>query len=139
MSTHASVAMCQPDGSVKSVYVHFDGYPAYVGKILLDHYSDENKLTALLDLGSISCLGPEIGSSNSFENPDSRFCLFYGRDRGEKNTAARTHIDVDDFLTNDTFYTNYRYVYSDGKWRCFKSDGEELDLSEAIGQSVQLC
>ena len=137
MSTKANIAMCYPDGSVRSVYVHWDGYPSGVGQTLLDHYSDEDKLIALLDWGDISSLGPEIGLRNSFQNPDPYFTVFYGRDRGEENTNARTHKDIDNFLTNALPHVDYVYLYDGGKWRCFENDGEELDILKEINEETE--
>lgn len=137
MATRSNIAMCYPDGSVRSVYAHWDGYPSGVGKTLLDHYSDEDKLIALLDLGDISSLGPEIGLRNSFERPDPYFTVFYGRDRGEENTSAKTYTDVDDFLTRSISCVDYVYLYDGGKWRCFDNDGNELDLSKEINEEIE--
>jgi len=35
MSTRSNIGIVNGDGSVKAIYCHFDGYPAYVGRILL--------------------------------------------------------------------------------------------------------
>ena len=89
---------------------------------------------ALVD---ISSLGPEIGLRNSFERPDPYFTVFYGRDRGEENTNAKTYTDIDNFLTNTSTAVDYVYLYDGGKWRCFENDGEELDLSKEIDKEIE--
>jgi len=61
-----------------------NGYPSNNGRILLDHYQDEDKIDTLLSLGALSSLGPEIGEQHDFEDKArSEWCMAYCRDRGE--------------------------------------------------------
>ena len=46
----STIAMRYPDGHVKAVYAHWDGYPSHNGKILLEHYSNPWLLDCLLRL-----------------------------------------------------------------------------------------
>lgn len=57
MSTRSRIGMIQKDGSVKSIYCHFDGYPEGVGAVLKKHYTNPEKVEELLELGDISVLG----------------------------------------------------------------------------------
>lgn len=43
--------MKQEDGSYKSIYCHWDGYPEYNGLILFENYKDKNKVEKLINLG----------------------------------------------------------------------------------------
>ena len=52
--------MEQEDGSVKSIYCHFDGYPSHNGRILNESFKDHDKVKSLIDLGDISFLREEI-------------------------------------------------------------------------------
>ena len=95
MSTNARIGIENEDGSVTSVYTHFDGYPSHHAPILAEHYSEPEKLRALLALGDLSVLAPELGSKHDFDThskdaPDD-WCLFYGRDRGETDIDSKTH------------------------------------------------
>lgn len=56
MGTRSFIAQKTEDG-YRAIYCHWDGYPSWNGRILHTHYSDPAKLTALLNLGDISCLG----------------------------------------------------------------------------------
>lgn len=60
MATRSSIGVILDDGTVKSVYCHWDGYPEYVGYILYTHYTDPTKIHTLLDHGGISSLKAEI-------------------------------------------------------------------------------
>ena len=57
MSTNAMIYKKMQDGSVKGVYLHWDGYPSWAGDKLLNHYTTEEKVQRLIDLGAISVLG----------------------------------------------------------------------------------
>jgi hypothetical protein len=99
MSTRARIGLLQDDGSVQSIYSHWDGYPsngdgAGAGETLRDHWADSNKLRQLLALGDLSRLGIEIGQAHDFETSfreHPQWCLAYGRDRGESDIDARVH------------------------------------------------
>lgn len=57
MSTRSRIAIEEDDGSIRSIYCHFDGYPEGVGAILKKHYTDPQKIEKLLELGDLSALG----------------------------------------------------------------------------------
>jgi hypothetical protein len=99
MATRSSVAMATAEG-IRSVYVHWDGYPAGVGATLEMHYQDPTKLSRLMDRGDLSVLAPEIGESNSFE-PGKRnedVCLFY-QDRGEQSPSIM-HQNIGEWISH---------------------------------------
>lgn len=87
MSTRCRIGIKNEDGTIRSIYCHFDGYPDGVGQALLDSYMDVEKINKLLDLGDISCLGSEPVSKAECWDPfsavtNSDYTLAY-RDRGE--------------------------------------------------------
>lgn len=57
MSTRSRIGLQLPNGKIKSIYCHWDGYPEGVGEILRKHYNTREKIEALLELGDISVLG----------------------------------------------------------------------------------
>ena len=79
------------------IYVHWDGYPEGVGVTLQNHYTDDEKITALMRLGSLSSLAPllapvreavpaaggEEAPKHTFEKPVEGVTVAYHRDRGE--------------------------------------------------------
>lgn len=92
MSTNARIGVENEDGTVTSAYTHWDGYPSHHAPILSEHYADPAKLRELLALGDLSSLAPEIGEQHDFESREHPgWCLFYARDRGETDVAAKTH------------------------------------------------
>ena len=53
MPTRSLVGYQDGDGYGTVVYVHLDGYPTGVGKTLLEHWDDPDKVKSLIDGGSI--------------------------------------------------------------------------------------
>ena len=121
MATRSTIAMLLEDGSVRSVYCHFDGYPDGVGATLRDHYTDPAKIERLLDIGDLSVLDVEIGEQVDFNGRPEGQCLFYGRDRGETGINARTHADENEWLGyRKGNACEYGYLWNGVWWVTFK-------------------
>jgi hypothetical protein len=117
MSTNSSIALEFADGSIGQVYCHWDGYIDHNGKILLDNYSDPFQLQKLIDLGDLSSLAPEIGEKHDFNSREhSEWCMFYGRDRGERGIEADFYETFDQFCASGD-WQQYNYILRrDGNW-----------------------
>ena len=121
MGTRSTIALEFADGTVEQVYCHWDGYLAYNGKMLLEHYSNPFVLRDLIDLGDISSLKPTIGTKHAFsqfevpmdgEAYDKLYgdmTTFYGRDRGEDGVSAKKFASYEDYLLNHQ-YEEYEYI-----------------------------
>lgn len=107
MSTRSRIGIENEDGTIRSIYCHFDGYPEGVGKELMEHYTDPKKINELLDLGDISSLGEEYDEElvKSLQEKENRGepltdeektrqskMTFPYKDRGE-NVPARLDMD----------------------------------------------
>lgn len=113
MSTRSRIGMEMPDGTIKSIYCHWDGYPEGVGKELEKSYQDPKKIEELLNLGDISSLGDHYDEEVSkadwgkfdISDPDERdalikksaTCTIAYKDRGE-NVPARVDEDEIEFI-----------------------------------------
>jgi len=119
MSTHSRIAVRTKEGNYKSIYCHFDGNT--VGDILAEHYTDEQKVIDLIELGDVSYLQPEIipTEDHSFSEPQDGVTLFYGRDRGETGTESLRHLSLQELRKESTDIT---YLYEDGVWYSLHSD-----------------
>lgn len=60
MSTRSRIGIVNEDGSVESIYSHWDGYPSHHGPLLLENYKTEEKVRKLISLGSISHLDENV-------------------------------------------------------------------------------
>ena len=121
MSTRSRISWKKQDGTIESIYCHHDGYPKYVGNILVNNY-DEKNLDKLMALGDLSVLG-EVPTSDSKGWDDysyakrNRYCLAY-KDRGE------TDVDSIKFNSEEEFKEECakgleeecNYLYKDGNW-----------------------
>jgi hypothetical protein len=119
MSTRSDIIRENLDGSFDRIYCHWDGYPSSNGKILLHHYTDPAKVDALIRLGDLSSLGPEIGEKHPFDQCPEGQCNAYLRDRGETGTRSmhfKTTSELAAFLKES--WTEYCYFFrvADGKW-----------------------
>jgi hypothetical protein len=119
MSTRSAIIIQTEDG-FEGVYCHSDGYPAGVGRTLLDHYQDRDKVRRLVALGDLSYLEervePDGSRPHSFDAPQSGVTVAYGRDRGEdgvKTKGGATLAEVEDRIGHD----GHVYVYClNGHW-----------------------
>lgn len=120
MSTRSFIAMEMENGQgYRAVYCHSDGYPSWNGRVLHQHYSDPAKLTALLDLGFLSCLGTGLGEKHNFRDRyDEAVTTAYGRDRGDKNCEAEQCQNLADLIhVASDMGAVYLYVFSGaGEW-----------------------
>ena len=119
MATRSRIAIEQADGTVKSVYCHWDGYPKGVGKILVEHYLMRDKVESLMELGSISTLGEQVEPTgrvdHTFEMPELGITVAYHRDRGESLDPARIDKSLLDFIQSDVEEFGYVMTQS-GEW-----------------------
>jgi len=122
MATRSYIGIQNEDGSVRSIYCHWDGYPSHNGKILQEHYSDKEKLNELIDLGDISSLGsrirPNSDEPHSYDSPSEDVVVAYHRDRGEEYIRPREDDSIETFVEKG--YEEYGYVFTkDGNWLVF--------------------
>lgn len=118
MSTRANIAIQRKDGTVETVYNHSDGYPSYLGDLLLTYYTDKEDadktrqmLEMILNLGDISFLDKYLQNSR-----------FYNTWRNEE-TTKRVYSTLEEFnkyiLNSDR---DYVYVWNEetAKWKYAK-------------------
>lgn len=119
MATRSRIGMVNEDGSISSVYCHWDGYPSHNGVMLLENYQDPEKIKMLLSLGDLSSLAPKItpdgNSVHNFDSPTDGVCVFYGRDRKEKGTECKVAANMKEFLELGD-WCDYCYIFEAGVW-----------------------
>lgn len=113
MGTRSTIGI-KKDGIYLFIYCHWDGYYEHNGKILLEHYQDEDKIKKLIELGDLSSLGEKIGTKHDFRDNPRDECNAYIRDRGEEdNDNLYDSVEegfVDDYLKN-LWDREFLYVY----------------------------
>jgi hypothetical protein len=126
MATRGRIGILNDDGTVLSIYCHYDNYLTGSGRTLLEHYNDEAKVRELMKLGDISSLGSELGEKHPFDAPTigspayteykqkyGKWCKAYGRDRGESKSDAIKYSRVSEFYNNGE---EYNYLFAEGQW-----------------------
>jgi hypothetical protein len=125
MATRSRIAIENQDGTVDSIYCHFDGYVDGVGKTLFNHY-DQEKLEKLLELGDISSLGTSIEDT-----------VAYCRDRGE-DLHFTTFKDIED-LGENGFNSGEEYVYclpKSGIWKVYTLQNTIKILKDELEEAL---
>ena len=116
MATRSKIAIENQNGTVTSIYCHWDGGIESNGRMLIDNYNTTS-LNELVELGNISSLGI---------TPDDT--IAFCRDRGE-DLKFETYPNVET-LFEDAFNMGIEYVY------CLTKD--ELWLVSDGGPVVEL-
>jgi hypothetical protein len=118
MGTRSRIGRINADGSITSIYTHWDGYPSHHLLILNQHYRDAARIDALLELGGLSTLAPELGEKHSFDSREQRtWCTAYGRDRNDPDWQAITSANEVDFATAcSECWADYAYLWDGRQW-----------------------
>lgn len=147
MGTRSDIIAHCKDGKWRRIYCHWDGYLDHNGRILFDHYTSQDKAEQLIALGDLSvlaanCTKPE---GHSFDHPVKDYCVAYGRDRGETETAAKVGDSLQAVWPEADTWTEFTYVWHDdgngGRWWVASPDeGSQtlVDLGQALTGEVSV-
>jgi hypothetical protein len=119
MGTRSRIGYETENGAVYSIYCHWDGYPSHNGEILQNHYQDDEKIRALMELGNLSSLAESIDAppGHSFDNRIEGHSVFYGRDRGETGQEHTTDDSRAAFFARARDgWEEYAYLRVAGEW-----------------------
>lgn len=126
MATRSSIATFLPDGKIEQIYCHWDGYLSNNGVILLLHYTNLEKIRALMNLGWLSKLGPEIGQKHNFDASFNDWCKSYGRDRGDEGSEKILYENYSEFLEK-RLDEEYNYLWTGEEWLVESDESTEHD------------
>lgn len=137
MGTRSRIGIEMPDHSVVSVYCHWDGYPEFNGKHLVQQYLNREDVEELIDGGSMSSLRTrttwENGSSLKDENGEYIFDSegfmmhendrdpqpLYHTERGEELEII--HSSFDEFVSGNLGGEEYAYLFDlNDNWKAYK-------------------
>ena len=138
MGTRSRIGIKLTDGSILSAYHHYDGYPQWLGRQLVEHYNTKDKVSELIDGGDMSvCYSTDTWNSRTvyqtivksdgttqkvaMKNPDGSYLqdiqketpspLYYS-ERGE-DCPPRLDSNLFEYLSNGE---EYAYVFENGSW-----------------------
>ena len=116
MATRSRIGIELNDGSILSVYHHWNGYPSWLGRILKSHYNTKEKVAELIDSGDMSiCWTDKVWGKDRTDGKK------YGpetyADRGE-DCPPRLDKDHGTYLTNDVEEYSYLFTTQE-EWLCY--------------------
>ena len=115
MGTRSKIGILKSDGKVDAIYCHWDGYPDYNGRMLIENYVKVEQIRKLISLGSISSLGKNLEETNSY----------YGWREEESPKATYENIEEYTMAYGDC-WDEYNYIFKDGEWYVYDG-GCEFD------------
>lgn len=142
MSTNSRIGIIRFDGSVDSIYCHWDGNYEHNGMILFNKYQDLNKINKLIELGSISFLDadvePRTDQNHSFEHPCDGLVVAYCRDRGERECVIEHAKDINDFFKNSvSFNEEYVYLYDENESKWMTTNTYSKDILVCLEEKLK--
>ena len=107
MSTRSRIGMLNSDGTISSIYCHFDGYPSGVGQQLKINWTDINDIIELIANGDISSLGDNLDTTDFYNTSDC---------------SAHISLSLQHYKILGHPFIEYHYLYKDGHWVCLESN-----------------
>ena len=131
MSTNGRIGIELKDGSILSVYHHWDSYPQWLGKTLNEHFNTRDKVAELIDGGDMSVCWTTDRWNPDFQYGDKgstqilqteEYGPQYYSQRGE-TCPPRLDDSLTEYIKNapDTGSIEYVYVfnYNFNEWICY--------------------
>ena len=115
MATRGRIGIELSNGDVLSVYHHWDSYPTWLGKTLLEHYNTTEKVSELIDGGDMSvCWSNECWDGKKTSNYGPQYYSGRGED-------CPPRVDtLLEYMTNKETSEEYHYLWSPSAnvWTC---------------------
>jgi len=128
MATRARIGLELKDGSVLSVYHHWDGYPEWLGRILKTHYNGKSLAEELIDGGDMSSCWTDSRWDDSAVK--GVYGPEYYSQRGE-DCPPRLDANRYDYLAEGE---EYAYLFVNGEWICWDRHQFEENTMPTIAE-----
>ena len=133
MATRSRIGIQLKDDSVLSAYHHWDGYPEWLGKTLVEHFNSKEKASELIDGGDMSvCWTKDRWDSEpnqyggATKSEGEEYGPQYYSQRGE-DTPPRLDADLVEYLLPDNS-EEFSYIFTSAGWVCY--DMHQFDDSK---------
>ena len=145
MSTHSTISIEHKNGSIETIYCHWDGYISWNGRILVDNYTTEDLVKELISNGDLSSLGekinPDPSKPHDHRNAQEGVCVYFHRDKGEKLSQTRsklsTNFGVYKKILNKDYDGDYNYLFRNGSWFVSKYPNENfIELPNKLNDQI---
>jgi hypothetical protein len=143
MATRSTIAVKHEDGTVSQIYCHWDGYLSHNGKLLVEHYNSLLAAEFLVSKGALVVLAPRVTPNpelgiHTFDVAQNGVCVYYGRDRGEKDTEPHRYSSVSEYL--DKFQgEDYNYYFNGESWEVTYGETDFILVEEAMKLEAEDC
>lgn len=115
MATRSRIGIELKNGSVLSVYHHWNGYPEWLGRILNTHYNTRALAAELIDGGDMSSCWTDDRWGT--EEKATEYGPQYYSHRGEE-CPPRHDADLVEYLLPENG-EEYHYLFRNGEWVCY--------------------
>lgn len=119
MSTRSTIGLLQPDGTVKAIYVQYDGHPDSQGLILETNYISTAHVEKLLALGDLLHVGEELGNPQDVNKPVPGTCVAFARDGRQEMSSATIFEDMEKWLV-DFNGCDFAYLFDGREWEFYR-------------------
>ena len=126
MATRALIGYLDDSKKLTTTYNHYDGYPDYLGKVLKEHYSGEDKAKEVASVGYITSID-EDGKINSKFNESANTMIL-----NEEAFSAAMQIGGE----VNGYGADYGYVYFNDEWNAIKNNGIE-GMAKQIVEEIE--
>ena len=122
MATRSRIGIELKNGSILSVYHHWDGYPQWLGRILKTHYNSRQQAAELIDGGDMSTcwtkerwtdkeLAPYVREIKETEEYGPQYYSQRGEDCPPRYDQTR-----EEFLSDGE---EFSYIFTSAGWVCY--------------------
>ena len=115
MATRSRIGIELKNGSILSVYHHWDGMPSWLGRILKTHYNSKELAAELIDGGDMSsCWTDDRWDDSAVKGV---YGPQYYSQRGD-DCPPRLDADLCEYLLPANG-EEYHYLFRNGEWVCY--------------------
>ena len=115
MATRALIGYLDDSKKLTSTYNHYDGYPDYLGKILLNHFDDDTAAEGVAMKGYISNIDEDGTINSKYDEAADTEIL----DEEAFSAAMQIGGKVDEYGGD------YGYIWFNKQWNTIKNNGIE--------------
>ena len=126
MATRSTISVVNSDGTVNTIYCHYDGYLDCNGDLLVNNYAYLDAVQALIAHGDMVALDKTIDE-----------CTFFYRDRNETYDETRPRkFPAVKYYEYELDLEEYNYIY-DGEWKLFARGHSDSDNFRSVAELLK--
>ena len=130
MGTRSTITARLSDGTYRTVYCHWDGYPKYfgVGWMLQQHYNSQELAEKVTSLGALSSVGDSWRPPPEYKSktPTQKHTVAYHRDYGESWDGCKPMLGATyEAAVAQVGAQEYNYLWNGSAWQLISDDPAE--------------